>query len=404
MILRNHNALLLFTFILVLIGCKTDEPIAPPVVEDAFRGEVISMTLQNSYDIDEVVTLMTDINPILPSIVTATNGLEVYSLNYKTIDGQGEETFASGAVVIPAGTEDVLAMSVYNHGTSVEKLSVPSYGSDELNIGIINGSTGYIMVMPDYLGMGDGPGRHPYQMYAPTVTANVDMMRAVKTYCSENNVNLSDQVFLFGYSQGGHAAMAVHQEIEKSYADEFTVTASAPMSGAYDMSGAMVDVMLSDEPYSVPFYLPYVLLSLQDLYMPYNSYSDFLKAPWDTYLPPLFDGSVSGGFLNDTIPSIPKQIIRDDVLAAFATDPNHIIRELLEQNDTYRFIPQAPLRMYYCTADEQVTHQNSLNALAWFDANGATNVSFEDNGENSHNDCVLPSLLEAKVWFDSMKE
>lgn len=396
-----------FSFILLVIfiltGCKTDEPINPPVI-DAFRGEVISATLQNSYDIDEVVGLIEDLDPILLTQITPTNGLDVYSIRYKTIDLHGDETFASGALVVPTGADGPFPMSVYNHGTSIIKEDVPSYGSTEINIGIINGSTGYVMVLPDYLGMGDSPGRHPYQLYDPTVSATVDMMRAVKSYSAENSINLNNQVFLFGYSQGGHAAMAVHQEIEKTYADEFTITASAPMSGAYDMSGAMVDVMLSDEPYSVPFYLPYVLLSLQDKYMPYDGPSDFLETPWDVILPPLFDGTYSGGFLNDTIPNIPKQVIKADVLAAFASDPNHIIRELLEQNDTYRFIPQAPLRMYYCTEDEQVTYQNTLNALDWFEANGATNVSAENRGEWSHNDCVLPSLLYAKVWFDSLKE
>jgi len=396
-----HLSLIIALF---LSSCKTDEPIAPAEPEDAFRGEVISMTLQNSYDTDGVVSLINDLDPILLTQVTPTNGIEVYSMNYKTVDGFGEETIASGAVIIPTGIDEAVPMSVYNHGTSIEKFDVPSYGSTEINIGIINAANGYVMVLPDYLGMGDSPVRHPYQLYGPTVTATVDMMRAVKIYTSENDVAMNDQVFLFGYSQGGHAAMAAHQEIEKSYSDEFTVTASAPMSGAYDLSGAMVDVMLSDEPYSVPFYLPYVLLSIQDIYMPYDSPSDFLKAPWDTYLPTLFDGSVSGGFINDTLPEVPKEILRDDILAEFSTDPNHIIRQLLEENDSFRFIPEAPMKLFFCTADEQVNHQNSLNALTWYDANGVTNVTSVNNGALSHNDCVLPSLLFAKDWFDSLKE
>lgn len=404
MIFKTNKSIFLFLFVLILAGCKTDEPVNPPALVDAFRGEVISMTLINSYDIDEVGTIMADIDPLLPTLVVPTNGIDVFRMNYKTINSHGEESFASGAVVIPTGADGPFPMSVYNHGTSIAKQDVPSYESTELNIGVINGSTGYVMVLPDYLGMGDGPGRHPYQMYTPTVTATVDMMRAVKTYSMDNDINLNEQVFLFGYSQGGHAAMAVHQDIEKIYADEFTVTASAPMSGAYDMSGAMVDIMLSDEPYSVPFYLPYILLSLQDLYMPYDGPSDFLKAPWDTTLPPLYDGSVSGGYLNDLLPAVPKEVIRDDVEEAFSTDPDHIIRQLLEENDAFRFIPQAPLRMYYCTEDEQVTHQNTINALAWFEANGATNVSSQDGGALTHNGCVLPSLLNAKAWFDSMKE
>ena len=47
------------------------------------------------------------------------------------------------------------------------------------------------------------------------------------------NVALNGQLFLMGYSHGGHVTMALHRELEQYHANEITITASAPMAGAY---------------------------------------------------------------------------------------------------------------------------------------------------------------------------
>lgn len=69
--------------------------------------------------------------------------------------------------------------------------------------------------------------------------------------------------------------MATTREIQLNHSDEFTITASAPMSGPYDMSGAQTDYVLSDEPYGAPFYLPYLMFAYNEVYKMYDSPSDF---------------------------------------------------------------------------------------------------------------------------------
>jgi hypothetical protein len=54
-------------------------------------------------------------------------------------------------------------------------------------------------------------------------------------------VGLDGRLFLIGYSQGGHATAAAHRELEARHANEFTVTAAAPMAGALDLSGTALD-------------------------------------------------------------------------------------------------------------------------------------------------------------------
>ena len=50
--------------------------------------------------------------------------------------------------------------------------------------------------------------------------------------------------------------------IQENYSNEFNVVALAPMSGPYDLKVTMVDLMLSNDPYATPGYLPFLLFSL----------------------------------------------------------------------------------------------------------------------------------------------
>lgn len=81
------------------------------------------------------------------------------------------------------------------------------------------------------MGLGYGPGLYPDVHAASEATATIDMLRATRNYCQQNAIGLNGQVFLFGYSQGGHATAAAQKMIEEKYPHEFTITASAPMAG-----------------------------------------------------------------------------------------------------------------------------------------------------------------------------
>ena len=88
------------------------------------------------------------------------------------------------------------------------------------------------------------------------------MIRAAREFIT-NDLNLIDnsQVFLTGYSQGGHACMATHKYIhENSLQSEFDVIASAPCSGPYDLSGIMADTIMSQHPILIR--VTYLFISL----------------------------------------------------------------------------------------------------------------------------------------------
>ncbi len=334
----------------------------------------------------------------------AQNGVSMYKIVYQTAGVDGQPTIASGAAFIPDVEECSFPVGVYNHGTIFEKEDVPSRNNGEALIGKFLGGFGFVGILPDYLGLGDSPGLHPYVHADSEASATIDMIRAVKTFCSDTGISLNDQLFITGYSQGGHAAMATVYEIESNLSDEFTVTASAPAAGPYDISGSQAGPISSNEFYASPEYLPYVIFSYQLVYGNiYDTPSDFLVSPYDTVLLPMFDGQHSGGQIALAMPDVPAEIIQPDELADFIANPNHPMRLALADNDRFDWAPQSPMRLYYCSADEQVFPENSIVAYETMVQNGATDVTLVDVGEYTHGGCAMPALIDVLFWFIDLK-
>ena len=338
--------------------------------------------------------------------------VDMFKMTYNTVNTDSLPVIATGAFMVPKNTNcNDFPMAVYNHGTTLRKNNVPSYNNPESIIGKVFSAGGYFVCMPDYIGMGDSPGFHPYVHGHTEATASIDMVRAAREYLSTTNFVDNNELFLTGYSQGGHACMATTKFIkDKNLQSEFNIIASAPCSGPYDLSGIMADTIISPTPYSNPGYIVYLLASYQLAYGNiFNSWSDVLYSPYDTIVPPFFSGNnttLDMGLLNSLIPNQMNLLIRDTCLNNFINDSvnkNHPWWRALIDNDNYDWLPLNPLRMYYCTADEQIAYTNALNAESTMNNNGALDVQAMNMGNNDHGGCVLPALSSAFNWFQTLR-
>ncbi|MBC8455920.1 hypothetical protein H8D59_01610 [bacterium] len=305
---------------------------------------------------------------------TAEYDVSIYKIIYETTDPFGDSTIASGVIAFPHAASLAFPVASFQHGTVVERDEVASvYGFDIPTLWA--SATGYVTVEADYLGLGESQIFHPYHIEIPTANAVVDLLRAGQTFCNESDeIQHNNQLFLIGYSEGGYATMATHKAIEEQ--NEFEITASFPMAGAYDLSGVMTDLMLSDEPYAAPYYFPYVVLSAIEYYE-LGELSDFFTDYYAELLPTLFDGEHAGWEINPYLPSVPKNMLRPEVLEEFENDPNHPIRQVSQDNDLWDWSPQAPMYIYHAMADEIVPVENSIVTYNHFIENGAENVVLE---------------------------
>ncbi len=330
----------------------------------------------------------------------------LYNTAYKTLDNQVQ---ASGGMAIPLIDDCPLPLVSYQHGTQAKVNNVSSnMNGGQWEVTILYASVGYMVGSPDYLGLGDPDPEvivHPYMHHWSQAHTTINMLRAGREIAEAEGIALNDQIFFFGYSQGGSASVAAQKYIEEFYSDEFQVTANAPMSGAYDLKVAQVELIASDEVYPTPGYLPYIIIGYESIYdVLYDDPSEMFVAPYDSLMPALFyGGEHSIGAINGMSEPIPKHMIQDSVVEAFISDTLHPFRQLLAESHLLEWAPQAPVKLHYCSGDEQVTYLNSENAYDQWTANGAPNVEKANFGPFTHNDCALFCFVAARDYFDSFK-
>lgn len=346
----------------------------------------------------------------LPSIILPQQfGVKIYSVVYNTVSYDGvTPTIASGLVTIPVNKTCASPIISYQHGTILKKTDAPSYLLGEYIIAVAMAADGYVGVMPDYLGLGVSPGIHPYIHAQSEATAVVDMLRAARELCDLMDAELNGQVFLTGYSQGGHATMAAHQYIHENLSQEFNVTASAPMSGPYSLYDVMTELILSDAPYSNPAYLPMIIMTYREVYNLYPNLSDGIISPYDVLLPDWISGLYSSSQIdfqmNQMGANPPKLILQPAVLDSFIVDTLHPMRIRLKENDVYKWVPEVPVKFLYCMGDEQVAYQNSEVAFNYMTQAGAQQVYAEVvDSTLVHFDSALYAIVNMRGFFEPMR-
>jgi len=332
--------------------------------------------------------------------VTAVGDVHVYRVLYETVDAQRLRTRASGAVAVPVNRAGPLPLISYQHGTVLLREDVPSRANLEALIGVAFATDGYAAVLPDYVGLGDSPGVHPYHHAESAASAVLDLVRAARALALAEGIVLGPELFLAGYSQGGHATLAALREIEAHHAAEFPVTACAAGGGAYDLSGVMRLDFLSGRPRPNPFNLVYLLTGLRDVY----GYPDYLASPYNSLLPPLLDGTHEPSEVNAVMPGSPVEVLRPEAREALASDPDHPFRAALRRNDLLDWAPRAPLRLYHCAGDRDVPAATATAARDAFATRGVAVPVLDPAPAEGHVGCAVPTLLAIKAWFDTLRE
>lgn len=371
---------------------------------------VISYTLLKSFSKTQVDSLL-NANGIPPGIVEVKYDVDIYKVLYRTPYKHPDSLVqASGAIVLPRNVGCGVPLAMWGHGTESKISNVAStLNGGQWEVGIGFASTGYVIALPDYLGMGDRDPKitiHPYQHAFHEANTSVNILRASREVSATEQVDLNGQLFLFGYSQGGYVTAATAKEIQTNLSSEFQITGAAPMSGSYDLDGVQYEMIKSDSAYATPAYLPYLALGYNSvLGTLFNSPNDILKSPYDTLLPPLFyDGNTSIGSINQLCNPVPKKMFKDSIVNAIFADSQHPFRVALKDNNLVKgWVPQFPIRLYYCVPDEQVTYLNAEVAYAAWSAGGAPNLAKKDVGNFTHYACAQYAVLNAKFFFDSLR-
>lgn len=359
--------------------------------------EEIMQTLQGS--LDATAYSLVDLFTYKKHSVTAVKVI------YNTIDATGDPAVASGVVFIPAVTTPVqMPLFMYLHGTLTRDMDAPSYLMGiETVIGWIMAMDGYIAVLPDYLGMGDGPGVHPYHHAASEASASVDMLKAAAVVCADPLVGAKPDgnLYMSGYSQGGHAALATQNELQNHPLPGMTLRKTVAGSGAYSLSQVQKNYLFDHPVYPSPSFLPYMLMSFQEAYGNlYGNLSQVFVPPFSMTIPALFNGWYTSDEINSQLPSEWKSMFVPKYLWNIQYNWFHPVNQALRKNDVINWKPKSDLHLYYCTCDELVANENSLLAYLSFLLKGSSKVSCLPVGPFKHAECAPFVLLLSKIQFD----
>lgn len=348
--------------------------------------------------------------------------LNLYNVTYRSVDANGRNAVLSGMVVIPSGGAPK-GLVVFNHGTMAYNGSVPSRLTDKTKGGepelamLAFASGGYAIAMPDYIGQGDHTGGHPYPANVTNARAGMDLIKPARDVGRRNGLDIGRQLYVTGYSEGGGVAMAQTRELERSSDPAYSVTASAPASGPYDLSGTTLDWMIDQPTDQAGFVIRTYLLG----YMIYSVHKLKGVKITDYFKPSMafaINNSYGGKTKDDDI------IKRLGVTAVLMRSKNNLFNvttpkfkraaesadvrdpavKMLRDNNAYDWSPRSPMLMINLEGDTVVTDENSKKAFRTMRNRGVGRNTLRrsvirDSSLN-HLTAMSVALMRARTFFD----
>jgi hypothetical protein len=242
-------------------------------------------------------------------------GVDFYYLRFYTVGAAGEATESTGALMVPTGAAPACSgprpIVLYAHGTQSDKTMniadiTNTANSEGVLIAAMFAAQGYIVVAPNYAGYDTSTlGYHPFLNATQQSGEMMDILAAARTALPNTMSSAtsdSGKLFITGYSEGGHVAMATQRAMEAAGA---MVTAAAPMSGPYALEAFGDAIFFGDVNIGSTEFAPLITTSYQKAYgniysSPTDIYSSTYASGIETVLPNATP--ISTLFANNTLP------------------------------------------------------------------------------------------------------
>ncbi len=301
-------------------------------------------------------------------------------VSYASTDNEGNPINLSGLLIYPSGgIEATTPLISHNHGTELEKKFAPSQfvpGQSDIKdfpeviiAWAISALNNWVVIMPDYQGMGEDVGEvHPYCIKDCLAASTADMVQATQaSILNSLHPSWTGNTYIMGYSEGGYVTMVAQQELEKR---NVKLNGSLCMEGPYDLSGAMLDVMLADTAFPVPYFLPYMLVAYEDIYPNLFKYNEMLVSPYNTLIPEYTTGFYSTDKVNSIMPSdhILKEVFTDAFIDTLSSTDTKVYHAIYENNSYIGWTPVTETFLWHCVNDDCVSFSNFLKVKSVFGA------------------------------------
>ena len=235
---------------------------------------------------------------------------------------------------------------------------------------------GYIVFAPDYIGYGsseDSP--HPYLHKRSVAQTTVSMLRSASDALDKEGIPFQRDLFIMGYSQGGHAALAVAEALQNSSMN-FEIQAVSAGGGPYDMFHTVREHL--DQKNLMQIFVTQLLQSYSYIYnwnlddiVRKEDYADIISSSFRHKSLP----RAVRGLPDRTDDLFRSQFIQDIKRRGEEDNP---FQMSLKENSVYDWIPGFPVLLFHVKGDEFVPYKNMEIAYQSFRSRIGRNVRRQD--------------------------
>ena len=395
---RSPTGMLLLTLFTASCGTGDEFEFSRRVGQLDYGGRVERIETLGHYSAAEAALLFELAGNHLQ--VTAEHDYSLYRVIYPTAALRSGVTTVSGLVAIPA-THSLKGIVSWQHGTNTyraESISKPSV-PEGVGLAALFASDGYIMVAPDYIGLGVSTDVHPYYHWPSTLSTAIDLLSIAEIMLEGLTSHSDHDLYLAGFSQGGGATAALQQALQQDNPTGLTLRAAASVAGAFNPREiSLRNAIETDDPQ----YLALMLRSFAYVYE--GSLDGVVREPYKDQLADWFNGEHSPDFIRTHLPRHASELVTDEFLRNYragAEEPAWFY-EALRLAATHDYAPLAPLRIYYGTRDTTVIPEEAHAAFEHMRELGG-NAELAEVGPYAHDEMVLHTVPFIQQWFDSLE-
>jgi len=314
--------------------------------------------------------------------VKTSYGVDLYRVEYFTQGEDGELVPASGLLTLPR-TEELKGILSWQHGTTVTREQVPSLPTLDEGVlaSIAFAGHGYVLLAPDYIGLGQSELNHPYYHRESSVNSIRNLIHAARVILERRGVPVPDSLYLVGFSQGGYNTVATMASLESNPLPNLNLVAGASIAGAFDLGGFSFVNAMEGESQNASLYIAYIVNTYSRVYnYPLDS---IFRSPYAETVPSIFSGSLQGQEVVEALPRSPRELFTEDYLNSFDAGDLGWLGMRLSENSNKDWQPHRPLRLYYGNEDIDVSPQDALDQVNRWREQGI-NIDAIDVGPFNH--------------------
>jgi pimeloyl-ACP methyl ester carboxylesterase len=346
--------------------------------------------------------------------LSAASGVDFYDIFYYSTSPAGGLTLLSGVLVVPQHPGVPVPLLAYEHATQIKRSDAPSQNftdSETLAVAAAFASNGYAVAIADYLGLGSSNLIQPFLIDSLTVPGCIDMIKAAQSALASLHIATNGQLFVSGYSQGGHNAMAVAHEIQEHADYGLSVTAAAALSGPYNLvSPDFFGIAeMPDVSHSATVSMAFIIFANNTYEMAPASLSDAFEAPWPPQIPALFNGTQDQGEIFNTFFNCtncappPGEVINLSFLQTVLNDPTNPLAIALNQDQQWNWTPHAPTEIGWSSSDDLIPPTQSQQAFGFMSNSGAPVTAITFSGF-THDQAFVPATVSARRFLDQFRK